>query len=94
MSAAPQRSAHAASPLTTVWTHGGAGLIAAAAFLFSCSSLCVKLITLHSHLPMFEVMLIPSLLCLLGTSTLLHLQGEAIYPGAIATQYKKKGIRP
>ena len=75
-------SAHAAS--LSVWNHGGAGLIAVAAFLFSCSSLCVKLITLQSHpMPTFEIMMAPSLFCLFCTTILLHNHGEAFVPGVI-----------
>lgn len=74
-----------ASMLRALWGSGGAGLIAMAAFLFSCSSLCVKLLIMRSEMPVFQITLVTSLLCLLGTSAVLIAQREALYsPGTTA----------
>ncbi|GAX75118.1 hypothetical protein CEUSTIGMA_g2562.t1 [Chlamydomonas eustigma] len=78
-----QRSAHnhvwIQKPLLSVskivhgqWSNG-VFLISAAAFLFSCSSLCVKLLTKSSSITVFQIMLYPSLICWLLTSMLLAL---------------------
>ena len=83
-----------AAMLQALWGSGGAGLIALAAFLFSCSSLCVKLLTMRSEMPVFQITLATSLLCLLGVSALLLAQGEPLYsPGTTAIVMRLTIIR-
>ncbi|GFR47023.1 hypothetical protein Agub_g8708, partial [Astrephomene gubernaculifera] len=67
---------NAAARLVNAYWASGVALIATAAFLFSCTSLAVKL--LGDEVPTFQVVLVPGVICFIANSVLVQLYGLSV----------------